>query len=70
MDKTTLCMDGFCIGQNIGDARFDEVKWVLPKGLDIHNPCSKEWCRPASRLRGYNPEEQSSLANVTDSFFP
>ena len=33
-----LCLDGFCIGQSINDARFTEVNWVILKdGLGRNN---------------------------------
>ncbi len=58
-----LCLDGFCIGQSIKDARFNEVKWLIPQ--DAHKEaCAGVGCRPQVAFYGYSEEDQKHLAEA------
>lgn len=62
--QAPLCLDGFCIGQNIQDARFDKTAWILPKDGLIKKECDGIGCQPENAFRGYPSEEQKQLAEV------
>lgn len=57
-----LCLDGFCIGQTIQDARFDAVAWLTPKKDMVKEDCTGVGCRPENAFRGYAREDQINLA--------
>jgi hypothetical protein len=57
-------LDGFCIGQSISDAHFDEVNWLLPKDGVTKRPCNGVGCKPEVAFRGYSGEEQKQLAEA------
>ena len=59
-----LCLDGFCIGQNITDARFAEVHWLTPTNDITEEDCNGVGCQPAVAFRGYAPEVQQALASA------
>jgi hypothetical protein len=59
-----LCLDGFCIGQSINDARFTEVNWVIPKDGYRKEQCVGIGCKPEIAFRGYRDEDQKKLAEV------
>jgi len=58
-----LCLDGFCIGESIKGARFDEVKWLVPKGA-YKESCAGVGCRSQIAFRGYSEEDQKHLAEA------
>jgi hypothetical protein len=60
----SLCIDGFCIGQSINDARFDNVEWIIPKKNINKESCTGVGCRPEVAFRGYPPELQQKLADA------
>ncbi|MGD0001502.1 MAG: hypothetical protein ABSE21_15500 [Bryobacteraceae bacterium] len=63
-EQAGLCLDGFCIGQNIQDARFDKAAWLVPqKGL-IRNACQGVGCQPQVAFRGYASEDQAKLVEA------
>src|ERR1700722_5959202 len=62
--ETPLCLDGFCIGQSIGDARFDKAAWELPKKNLMKEECTGVGCRPENAFRGYAPDDQAKLAEA------
>lgn len=65
-----LCLDGFCIGQTINAARFDQEHWLVP----IDNPraatnyrdvpCTNVSCSPTVAFRGYSASVQRELASA------
>ena len=59
-----LCLDGFCIGQTITNARFDSVAWITPKKDLVKETCSGVGCQPENAFRGYASEEQVKLAGT------
>jgi hypothetical protein len=61
---TSLCLDGFCIGQSINDARFAEVNWVVPKEGFAKERCAGIACKPEIAFRGYANENQKQLAEA------
>lgn len=61
---TSLCLDGFCIGQSINDARFAEVNWVVPREGFAKERCAGIGCKPEIAFRGYGNENQKQLAEV------
>ncbi len=61
--KTYLCLDGFCIGQPISAARFDEVTWLKPEQLR-QVPCEARACQPDIAFRGYPPADRVALASA------
>lgn len=61
--QSALCLDGFCIGQSIKDARFSEVEWIVPKDAR-KEACSGIGCRPQIAFRGYPTEDQKQLASA------
>ena len=59
-----LCIDGFCIGQTIQDARFDQIAWMTPaKNLTVER-CNGVGCQPEVAFRGYPREDQLKLAGA------
>lgn len=56
-----LCLDGFCIGQSIKDARFSQVEWITPRDAS-KEACRGVGCRPQVAFRGYSSEDQKQLA--------
>ena len=62
--QANLCIDGFCIGQGISDARFDNVEWIIPKKDIIKENCTGIGCRPETAFRGYPAEYQQELAEA------
>jgi hypothetical protein len=58
------CLDGFCIGQNITNIRFEQVHWLTPKKDVTEQKCNGVGCQPALAFRGYAPEIQQALANA------
>ena len=63
-EQPGLCLDGFCVGQSIQDARFDKAAWIVPqKGL-IKEPCNGVGCQPEVAFRGYPSEDQAKLAEA------
>jgi hypothetical protein len=67
--QTHLCIDGFCIGQDISDGRFGEVEWIIPKKDLVHESCLGIGCRPDVEFPGYEPELQRQLANAVSWTF-
>jgi hypothetical protein len=63
-DQASLCLDGFCIGQSIQDARFDKVRWVVPQRGLTKESCNGIGCKPTVAFRGYAPEYQTRLAEA------
>ena len=59
-----LCLDGFCIGQSINDARFDKVEWIVPKDGFVRETCNRVGCAPQNEFRGYAAHNQSALAET------
>jgi hypothetical protein len=59
-----LCLDGFCIGQTIEDARFDAIDWTIPQDSLTREPCIGVGCAPQVAFRGYNTEYQKALAET------
>jgi hypothetical protein len=59
-----LCLDGFCIGQNITDARFGQVHWLKPTKNVTEQHCSSVGCQPDVAFRGYTPDVQQALADA------
>lgn len=59
-----LCLDGFCIGQTIQDARFDDVAWLTPTKDMVKTDCTGMGCQPENAFRGYAKEDQLKLADV------
>ena len=59
-----LCLDGFCIGQTIQDARFDGVAWLTPKKDMVKEDCAGVGCQPENAFRGYAKEDQVRLADA------
>jgi uncharacterized radical SAM superfamily Fe-S cluster-containing enzyme len=49
--ETGLCLDGFCIRQNIQDARFDQVTWIVPQKQVTKENCNGVGCQPAVAFR-------------------
>jgi hypothetical protein len=62
--ESSLCLDGFCIGQSIQDARFDQADWVQPKKDLMKDECTGVGCRPENAFRGYPHDEQVKLAEA------
>lgn len=62
-DQQPLCLDGFCIGQSIKDARFDKVSWITPSKNLNEEKCAGLSCKPDVAFRGYPAEEQLQFAN-------
>lgn len=73
-EKSPSCLDGFCIGQSIKDARFDKVEWIIPKEGLTKEKCNGVGCQPDVAFRGYPAEYQVRLAEVVSwkygSIFP
>jgi hypothetical protein len=65
---TSLCLDGFCIGQSIRDARFDKAAWTVPKDL-LKERCTGVGCRPENAFRGYAPDDQVKLAEAVNGSY-
>lgn len=59
-----LCLDGFCIGQSIKEARFDEVTWIVPQKNLTREECKGVGCQPNVAFRGYTREDQAKLAEA------
>jgi len=62
--RTELCLDGFCIGQSIKDARFDAVDWIVPHDNFTQVPCNGVGCAPQIAFRGYTNAYQDALAEA------
>ena len=62
--EAPLCLDGFCIGQSIQNARFVKTDWVYPKKGIIKDQCIGVGCRPENAFRGYPHDEQLRLADA------
>jgi len=62
--ETSLCLDGFCIGQSIQDARFDKASWLVPAKNYLKEECKGVGCQPANAFRGYSPDDQVKLAEA------
>ncbi len=62
--ETPACLDGFCIGQSIRDARFDKTQWIEPKEGFSKAKCTGVGCLPENAFRGYTPEDQAKLAEA------
>ena len=58
-----LCLDGFCIGQSINDARFNAVDWVAPRDT-TKEQCRGIACQPQIAFRGYPERYQGTLADA------
>lgn len=63
-EQANLCLDGFCIGQSIRDARFDQVAWLVPQKDLIKSACQGVGCQPQVAFRGYASEDQTKLAEA------
>jgi hypothetical protein len=59
-----LCLDGFCIGQSIQDARFDKADWIVPQKDLVKEPCNGVGCQPGVAFRGYAAGDQAKLAEA------
>jgi hypothetical protein len=59
-----LCIDRFCIGQGINDARFGNVDWIIPQKAINKENCAGIGCRPDVAFRGYPVEYQQKLADA------
>ena len=59
-----LCLDGFCIGQTIQDARFSKVAWITPKKYLTKQDCTGVGCQPENAFRGYAGQDQVKLAEA------
>jgi hypothetical protein len=59
-----LCLDGFCIAQNISDSQFDHTAWRTPTKDMTKAPCENVGCQPAIAFRGYSAADQLALANA------
>ena len=66
--QSTLCLDGFCIGQSIKDVRFSEVEWLVSKDAR-KEACTGVGCRPQIAFRGYSSDEQKQLANAVSLIY-
>jgi len=62
--ETSLCLDGFCIGQSIQDARFDKAAWLAPTKDYLREQCRGVSCQPENAFRGYPPGDQVKLAQA------
>jgi hypothetical protein len=62
--QQALCLDGFCIGQTIQDARFEKVAWITPTKDLTKGDCAGVGCRPENAFRGYPREDQVKLADA------
>jgi hypothetical protein len=62
--QPTLCLDGFCIGQTIQDARLDAVAWLTPTKDMVKEDCTGGGCQPENAFRGYAKEDQVKLADA------
>jgi hypothetical protein len=62
--QANLCIDGFCVGQNINDARFSIIEWIIPKKGIVKESCAGIGCRPETAFRGYPVEYQRKLADA------
>jgi len=63
--RSGLCLDGFCIGQSINDARFDKVDWIVPHDEYFKKgPCNGVGCTPQIAFRGYPEGQQKLLAEA------
>ena len=63
-EQEGLCLDGFCIGQSIHDARFDKVAWIVPQKDLVKEICSGVGCQPDVAFRGYANEDKVKLAET------
>jgi hypothetical protein len=63
-NRGDLCLDGFCIGQSINDARFDAVDWIIPNDSFAKEPCNGIGCAPQVAFRGYAEVYQKALAEA------
>ncbi|HKW16863.1 MAG TPA: hypothetical protein VJO35_05085 [Terriglobales bacterium] len=61
--QADLCLDGFCIGQNIKDRHFEQVDWLVPKDV-TKAACDGLSCKPEIAFRGYSSEDQKQLADA------
>ncbi|MGH9513108.1 MAG: hypothetical protein ACRD2U_13330 [Terriglobales bacterium] len=64
LDKTGLCLDGFCIGQSINNSRFNETDWIIPNKEFTKESCSGVGCKPEVAFRGYSSENQKRLGEA------
>lgn len=62
--QANLCLDGFCIGQNINDSRFDNTDWKTPTKDMTKASCENVGCQPANAFRGYSARDQQALAEA------
>jgi len=62
--EQSLCLDGFCIGQSIADARFDKADWVIPKKGLTKEKCTGVGCQPDVAFHDYPRDEQAKLAET------
>ena len=62
--ESQLCLDGFCIGQTIQDARFATIQWLIPsKNLETVR-CAGIGCQPGNAFRGYPADMQEALSSA------
>jgi hypothetical protein len=61
-----LCLDGFCIGQNIHASRFNEVDWLVPNDA-TSAACAGITCKPEIAFRGYSSQDQKRLAEAVST---
>ena len=64
VNKNSLCLDGFCIGDSINDAHFASADWILPKKGFTKQACTGVGCRAQVAFRGYSAKEQQELAEA------
>ncbi|HUV69511.1 MAG TPA: hypothetical protein VMW15_07605 [Terracidiphilus sp.] len=62
--QANLCLDGFCIGQSIKEARFDQVAWITPRKDLAKEKCDGIGCKPEIAFRGYPSEDQAKLSDA------
>ena len=63
-NTSSLCLDGFCIGESINDSRFDAVDWLTPEKFYGKDACKGVGCSPQVAFRGYPASDQQALAEA------